>query len=37
LLNLGAAMLILASLTTRFIYPLIILEGRRFWILGLSY
>ncbi len=36
LLNLGAAMLILASLTTRFIYPLISLEGRRFWILGLS-
>ena len=36
LLNLGAAMLILASLTTRFIFPLISLEGRRFWILGLS-
>ena len=36
LLNLGAAMLILASLTTRFIYPLVSLEGRRFWILGLS-
>ncbi len=36
LLNLGAAMLILASLTTRFVYPLISLEGRRFWILGLS-
>ena len=36
LLNLGASMLILASLTTRFIYPLISLEGRRFWILGLS-
>ncbi len=36
LLNSGAAMLILASLTTRFIYPLISLEGRRFWILGLA-
>lgn len=36
LLNLGASMLILASLTTRFIYPLISLEGRRFWILGLA-
>ena len=36
LLNLGASMLILASLTTRFIYPLISLEGRRWWILGLS-
>jgi ABC-2 type transport system permease protein len=29
-------MLILATLTTRFIFPLISLEGRRFWILGLS-
>lgn len=36
LLNMSAAMLILASLTTRFIFPLISLEGRRFWILGLS-
>ncbi len=36
LLNLGASMLILASLTTRFIYPLISLEGRRFGILGLA-
>ncbi len=36
LLNSGAAMLILASLTTRFIYPLMSLEGRRFWILGLA-
>ncbi len=36
LLNLGASMLILASLTTRFVYPLVSLEGRRFWILGLS-
>ncbi|MEM9598088.1 MAG: hypothetical protein AAGD06_27750 [Acidobacteriota bacterium] len=36
LLNLSACMLILASLTTRFVYPLISLEGRRFWILGLA-
>lgn len=36
LLNMGASMLILASLTTRFIYPLISLEGPRFWILGLA-
>lgn len=36
LLNMSAAMLILATLTTRFIFPLISLEGRRFWILGLS-
>ena len=36
LLNMSASMLILASLTTRFVYPLISLEGRRFWILGLS-
>jgi ABC-2 type transport system permease protein len=36
LLNLGASMLVLASLTTRFVFPLISLEGRRFWILGLA-
>ncbi|MEM6792430.1 MAG: hypothetical protein AAF725_00480 [Acidobacteriota bacterium] len=36
LLNLGAALLILASLTTRFVYPLISLEGRRIWILGMA-
>ncbi len=36
ILNLSASMLILASLTTRFIFPLISLEGRRIWILGLS-
>lgn len=36
LLNLAASMLILASLTSRFIYPLISLEGRRIWILGLA-
>ncbi len=36
LLNLAASMLILASLTTRFVYPLISLEGPRIWILGLA-
>ncbi len=35
-LNTGACALILASLTSRFIYPLISLEGFRFWILGLA-
>ncbi len=35
-LNSGACALILASLTSRFIYPLISLEGFRFWILGLA-
>lgn len=36
ILNLAACMLILASLTSRFIYPLVSLEGRRMWILGLA-
>ena len=36
LLNLIASMLILASLTSRFIYPLVSLEGPRFWLLGLA-
>ena len=35
-LNIGSLTLILATLTSRFIYPLISLEGRRFWILGLA-
>ena len=34
-LNLTATSLVLATLTTRFIFPLLSLEGRRFWILGL--
>ncbi len=33
-LNVGVTGLLLATFTTRFIYPLISLEGRRFWILG---
>ncbi|HPO14970.1 MAG TPA: hypothetical protein PLI09_16125 [Candidatus Hydrogenedentes bacterium] len=35
-LNVGAVTLILATLTSRFVYPLVSLEGRRFWILGLA-
>ncbi|MHC5055851.1 MAG: putative ABC transporter permease subunit, partial [Planctomycetota bacterium] len=35
-LNLGAASLTLGTLTTRFIFPQISLEGRRFWVLGLA-
>ncbi|MFH1039080.1 MAG: hypothetical protein V1789_10490 [PVC group bacterium] len=34
--NLGAASLVLATLTTRFIYPSFSLEGRTFWVLGLA-
>jgi ABC-2 type transport system permease protein len=35
-LNIGACTLILATLTSRFVYPLISLEGRRFWVVGLA-
>jgi len=34
-LNVGVIGLILSTFTTRFIFPVISLEGRRFWILGL--
>jgi len=34
--NLGATSLILATLTTRFVYPSFSLEGRTFWVLGLA-
>lgn len=34
-LNLAVVGLILSTFTTRFIYPMISLEGRRFWVLGL--
>jgi len=34
--NVGFVSLILATLTSRFVFPLISLEGRRFWILGLA-
>jgi ABC-2 type transport system permease protein len=35
LLNLGATCLTLATLTSRFVFPQLSLEGRRIWILGL--
>lgn len=35
-LNVAACSLILATLTSRFVFPLISLEGVRFWILGLA-
>ncbi len=35
-LNTFASLLVLATLTTRFVFPLVSLEGRRFWILGLA-
>jgi len=34
-LNLSVVGLLMSTFTTRFIYPMISLEGRRFWILGL--
>lgn len=34
-LNIAVVGLILSTFTTRFVYPMISLEGRRFWILGL--
>ena len=34
-LNLAVVGLLLSTFTTRFIYPTISLEGRRFWVLGL--
>ncbi len=36
LLNTVACLLVLATLTTRFVFPLVSLEGRRFWILGIA-
>lgn len=35
LLNLAVTALILSTFTTRFIFPLLSLEGRNFWVLGL--
>lgn len=35
-LNIGALSLIVSTLTTRFVFPLISLEGRRFWVLMTS-
>ncbi len=34
--NLGATSFVLATVTTRFVYPLLSLEGRTFWVLGLA-
>jgi ABC-2 type transport system permease protein len=34
-LNLSVTALILSTFTTRFIFPMVSLEGRKFWILGL--
>ncbi|KKL94738.1 hypothetical protein LCGC14_1861700, partial [marine sediment metagenome] len=34
-LNLSVVGLLMSTFTTRFIFPMISLEGRRFWILGL--
>ena len=34
LLNLSATALLMCAYTGRFIYPLLSLEGRKFWILG---
>ncbi|MFI5166820.1 MAG: hypothetical protein ACHQQS_09395 [Thermoanaerobaculales bacterium] len=36
MLNTVACLLVLATLTTRFVFPLISLEGKRFWILRLA-
>src|SRR5205823_11588947 len=35
LLNLSATALLLCTYTGRFIYPMLSLEGRKFWVLGL--
>lgn len=35
-LNLAATALTLCTFTSRFVFPLVSLEGRRFWVLGLS-
>lgn len=36
LFNLGATCFILSILTTRFVYPMLSLEGRQFWAVGLA-
>jgi len=36
LLNLGATSLVLATLTSRFVFPQVSLEGKRFWVLSLA-
>jgi ABC-2 type transport system permease protein len=34
--NLGATCFVLSILTTRFVYPMLSLEGKQFWIIGLA-
>lgn len=34
--NMGATCFILSILTTRFVYPMLSLEGRQFWVVGLA-
>jgi len=34
--NMGATCFILSILTTRFVYPMLSLEGRQFWVIGLA-
>lgn len=34
--NMGATCFVLSILTTRFVYPMLSLEGKQFWIVGLS-
>ncbi|MFH0793623.1 MAG: hypothetical protein V2A74_06275 [bacterium] len=34
--NMGATCFILSILTTRFVYPLLSLEGKQFWVIGLA-
>jgi ABC-2 type transport system permease protein len=36
LLNLAATCLVLSTFTSRFIFPLLSLEGKKFWVLGLA-
>jgi ABC-2 type transport system permease protein len=35
-MNLGVTCFVLSILTTRFVYPMLSLEGREFWIIGLA-
>lgn len=35
-LNMGATCFIVSIITTRFVYPMLSLEGRQFWVIGLA-
>lgn len=35
-LNVSVCLLVLATLTTRFVFPLVSLEGKRWWLIGLA-